>query len=143
MSKFLAQLLLSVVLGVGATIGFRSDIRGSVDKLLPEAKITINEKANLDFKSIGDVKTQANTSVLISSKSKTGVSAKVNLKSKGNLSSQASTAADIFRDQIPNASLDSSSDTNAQTNLGVGLQDLDLDIKNTLESTSELNLKIK
>jgi hypothetical protein len=137
MSKFLAQLLLSVVLGVGATIGFKSDVRGSVDKILPEAKIAIKEKANLDFKSISDVKTQANTSVSISSKSKTGVSARVNL------SSQVSTGADVFTDLIPNVSLDSSSDTNSQTNLGVGLQDLDLDIKNTLESTSELDLKIK
>ena len=137
MSKFLAQLLLSVVLGVGATIGFKSDIRGSVDKILPEAKITIKEKANLDFKSISDVKTQANTSVSISSKSKAGVSAKVNL------SSQVSTGADAFTDLIPNVSLDNSSNTNSQINLGVGLQNIDLDIKNTLESTSGLNLKIK
>lgn len=153
MSKFFAQLVLSVVLGVGAAVGFRSDVRGELHKTLREAKVVINEKVNIDLKSTGDVKTQANTSVSVSSKGKTGVSAKVtvkaNLKSKDNLSSQVSSNAQVSTggavstDLIPNVSLDSSLDTNSQPNLGVGLQDLDVDLKNTLESSLELDLKIK
>jgi hypothetical protein len=143
MSKFFAQLLLSLVIGVGASVGFKSDVRGDFRKTLPEAKITISEKANVDLKSIDNVKTQANTSVSISSEGKGAISAKANVKSKANLNSSVSTGGAGSSDPIPNVSLDSSLNANSQTNLGVGLQDLDVGLKNTLESTLELDLNLK
>ena len=153
MSKFFAQLLLSVVLSVGAVVGFRSDVRGELHKALREAKVVINEKVNIDFKSTGDVKTQVNTAASISAKENGALSAKVtaktNAKARGNLNSQVSnnaqvsTGGAVSTELIPNVSLDSSLNTNSQTNVGADIQDLNVDLKNQLKSTSDLNLNLK
>ena len=43
MSKFFAQLLLSIMIGVGAAVGFRSDVRGELNKTWREAKASLHE----------------------------------------------------------------------------------------------------
>ena len=157
MYRFFSQLLLSMVIGVGAVVGFRSDVRGNFNKTLPDAKAVVNERANVSLKSIEDMKTQVSMSVSLSTKGKTALSAKAtakaNAKLKGGLNMQANSNTQVSTqvntggagssDLIPNVSLDSSLNTNSQTNLGAGLEDLDVDLKNTIKSGLDLQLNLK
>lgn len=155
MSRFFAQLLFSIVLGVGAVVGFRSDVRGraEVNQALPDTKVLLQEKANVDLQATGAVKTQVNTAVSLSAREITRISARVNLravaKAKGasnaqvNSNTQLDTGGAVITNSIPEVSLNGASNTNSQTDLGADVQDLDVDLKNKLKSTLDLDLNLK
>lgn len=142
MSKFFVQLLLSAVIGVGAAVGFRTEMRGELNKTLREAKVIINERANVDLKSTGDMKAQANTALSVSSKGITRISAKVNAKSdtkgKGSLNTQLNTGGALSNNLVTDLSPSGSLIANSQTNIGSNMQGLDLDLKNRINSTMDL-----
>ncbi|HEX9839161.1 MAG TPA: hypothetical protein VGA72_07445 [Anaerolineales bacterium] len=152
MSRFFAQLLLSVMIGVGAAVGFRSDVRGEVNKTSRQAKVSLNERANIALDSAGDVKTQVNTAVSVSARANTNAkasikgNAKVDAKAKGNLDVQVTTGGDLLNNVIPDipldGSLDSSLNTNSQTNIGADAPGLVLDLKNKTQSTLDLGLDL-
>jgi hypothetical protein len=150
MSRFFAQLLLSIMIGVGAAAGFRSDVRGEVNKTLREAKVSLNERANMAISPSGEVKTRVNTTVSVSAKTKNARAsdignAKADAKVKSNLSVQVSTGGGNLLDNsvsIPNVSLDPSLNTNSQTSVGTALQGLELDLKNKTQSTLDLGLDL-
>ena len=135
MSRFFAQLLLSIMIGLGAAAGFRSDVRGEVNTTLREAKVSLNERAKMAISPAGDVKTQVNTNVSISAKTNNAgasdlVNAKANAKVKSNLGVQVSTGGmsngggSLLNNSlpIPNVSLDTSLNTNSQTSVGSALE---------------------
>ncbi len=147
MSKFFAQLLLSIMIGVGAAAGFRSDVRGEVNKTLREAKVSLNERANIALDSAGDAKTQVNTTVSVSAKANNARAsdignAKADAKAKGNLDVQVSTGGNLLDNSVSNVSLDASLNTNSQTSVGTALQGLELDLKNKTQSTLDLGLDL-
>jgi hypothetical protein len=149
MSRFFAQLLLSIMIGVGAAAGFRSDVRGEVNKTLREAKVSLNERANMAISRVGEVKTQVNTAVSVAAKTKNARAsdignAKADAKLKSNLGVQVSTGGGNLLDNsvsIPNVSLDTSLNTNSQTSVGTALQGLGLDLRNKTQSTLNLSLE--
>ena len=148
MSKFFAQLLLSIIIGVGAAVGFRSDVRGEVSKTLREAKVSLQETAKITLDSPGDVKTRVNTAVSVSAKTNANIkasikgNAKTDAKAKGNLGVQVITTGDLLDDVVSTLSLDGSLNTNTQTNVGADAQGLELDLKNTAKSTLDVGLDI-
>jgi hypothetical protein len=150
MSRFFAQLLLSIMIGVGAAAGFRSDVRGEVNKTLREAKVSLNERANMAISPVGEVKTQVNTAVSVSAKTKNSRAsdignAKADAKLKSNLGVQVSTGGGNLLDNsvsIPNVSLDTSLNANSQTSVGTALQGLGLDLRNKTQSTLNLSLEL-
>jgi hypothetical protein len=151
-SRFFAQLLLSVMIGVGAAVGFRSDVRGQVNKTSRQAKVSLNERANIALDSAGDVKTQVNTAVSVSARANANAkasikgNAKVDAKAKGNLDVQVTSGGDLLNNAITDISLDGSLDsslhTNSQTNVGADVQGLVLDLKNETQSTLDLGLDL-
>src|SRR5687768_179578 len=146
MSKFFAQLLLSIMIGVGAAVGFRSDVRGEVNKTLREAKVSLQEAAKITLGSAGDVKTQVNTAVSVSAKTNANIkafikgNAKTDAKAKGNAGVQVITTGDLLEGVVPTLSLDGSLNTNTQTNVGADAQGLELDLKNKAKSTLDVGL---
>lgn len=155
MSRFFAQLLLSIMIGLGAAAGFRSDVRGEVNKTLREAKVSLNERAKMAISPAGDVKTQVNTNVSISAKTNSArasdiVNAKANAKVKSNLGVQVSTGGmssaggSLLNNSLssPNVSLDTSLNANSQTSVGTALGGLELDLKNKTQSTLDLGLDL-
>jgi hypothetical protein len=155
MSRFFAQLLLSIMIGLGAAAGFRSDVRGEVNKTAHEAKVSLNERANMAISPAGDVKTQVNTAVSASAKTKNARAsdignAKADAKVKSNLDVQVSTGGmssgggSLLNNPlpVPNVSLDTSLNTNSQTSVGAALQGLELDLKNKTQSTLNLSLDL-
>ncbi len=148
MSKFFAQLLLSIMVGVGAAVGFRSDVRGEVNKTLREAKVSLQETAKITLDSAGDVKTQVNTAVSVSAKTNANIkasikgNAKTEAQAKGNSDVQVITTGDLLDDVVSTLSLDGSLNTNSQTNVGADAQGLELDLKNRAKSTLDVGLDI-
>lgn len=142
MSKFIAQLLLSAVIGIGATVGFKSGVNGELKKTLLEAKVVFHEKANIDLKSPGHAKTRLNTSVPLSSKGKAAISvnvaAKADSKEKGRFNLQPNTEGAISNNLIPGVSLAGTVNLDSQTNFGSNLADLQLDLGVTINDTLEL-----
>jgi len=148
MSKFFAQLLLSIMLGVGAAVGFRSDVRGELDKTVREAKVSLHETAKITLDSAANVKTQVNTAVTVSAKANTNVkasikdNAKADAKAKGNVDLQVGPGGNLLNNVVPDLSLDGSLNTNSQTSAGVDAQGLGLDLKNKINSTLDIGLDI-
>lgn len=154
MSKFFAQLLLSIMIGVGAAVGVRSDVRGGVTKALREAKVSFQETAKITVDPAANVKTQVNTAVSVSAKKNAKVNvnanvkasikdnAKADVRAKGNLDVQVLNGGDLLEDVASTLSLDGSLDTNSQTTVGADAQGLELDLKNRLKSTLDVGLDI-
>jgi hypothetical protein len=154
MSKLFAQLLLSIMIGVGAAVGVRSDVRGEVHKTFREAKVSFQETAKITVDSAANVKTQVNTAVSVSAKKnmKVNVSAnvkasindnaKVDARTKANMDVQALNGGDILEDVVSTLALDGSLNTNSQTTVGADAQGLELDLKNRTKSTLDVGLDI-
>ena len=148
MSKFFAQLLLSIMISVGAAVGFRSDVRGELNKTWREAKVSLHETAKINLDSAANVKTQVNTAVTAWAKANTNVkasikdNAKADAKAKGNVNVQMSTGGNLLDNSFSDFSLDSSLNTNSQTNIGADAQGLELDVKNKTKSTLEVGLDL-
>ena len=148
MSKFFAQLLLSIMISVGAAVGFRSDVRGELNKTWREAKVSLHETAKINLDSATNVKTQVNTAVSVWAKANTNVKAsikddtKTDAKAKGNVDVQVSTGGNLLNNVVPELSLDGSLNTNAQTNIGADAQGLDLDLKNKTKSSLDVGLDL-
>ena len=149
MSRFFAQLLLSIMIGVGAAVGFRSDVRGELNKTLREAKVSLNERANIALDSAGDLKTQVNTAVSVSAKANANTkasikgNAKSDAKAKGSLDVQGITGGNLLDESLSDFSLDGSLDANSQTNIDVETEDLELDLKNKTKSGMDLDLSLE
>ena len=148
MSKFFAQLLLSTLIGVGTAAGFRSDVRGEVNKALRGGKVSFQETAKITLESPAHVETQVNTAVSVSAKAdanlKTSIkhNAKADAKAKGNIDMQVSTAGDLLDAGVSPLSLDGSTNTNSQTNVGADAQGLGLDLKNNARTALDVGLDI-
>ena len=148
MSRFFAQLLLSIMISVGAAVGFRSDVRGELNKTWREAKVSLHETAKINLDSAANVKTQVNTAVTVSAKANTNIkasikdNAKAGAKAKGNVDVQVSSGCNLLDNSFSDFSLDSSLNTNSQTNIGADAQGLELDLKNKTKSTLEVGLDL-
>ena len=148
MPKFFAQLLLSIMIGVGAAVGFRSDVRGELNETVREAKVSLHETAKITLDSAANVKTQVNTAVTVSAKANTNIkasikdNAKADAKAKGNVDLQVGPGGNLLNNVVPDLSLDGSLNTNSQTSAGVDAQGPGLDLKNKINSTLDIGLDI-
>jgi len=148
MSKFFAQLLLSIMISVGAAVGFRSDVRGELNKTWREAKVSLHETAKINLDSAGDMKTQVNTAVSASAKANANAKAFIkgnvtaDAKTKGNVDVEMVTVGNLLDESPSNFSLDSSLNTNSQTNVGADALGLDLNLKNKTKSTLDVGLDL-
>ena len=148
MSKFFAQLLLSIMISAGAAVGFRSDVRGELNKTWREAKVSLHETAKINLDSAANVKTQVNTAVPVWAKANTNVkasikdNAKADAKAKGNVDVQVITGGNLLNIVVPDLSLDGSLNTNSQTSAGVDAHGLELDLKNKTKSTLDVGLDL-
>jgi len=154
MSKVLVQLLLSMMVGISAAVGFAPN----AVKIRQEVKASFRERVKVDLPAVGGVTTQVktNTSVSAQTQAKSVINIKENVKAdtkvKGGLDTQVNTNTDsntsigdtVLNDLLPQASpggsVDSSVTANAQTNVSVNTPVVDLKLKDTIKSTLDLNL---
>ena len=146
MSRFFVQLLLSVVVGVSTAVGFAPN----AVKIRQEVKASLRERVKVDLPVVGGVTTQVKTNASVSSQSQVKSVIKTNVKAdtkvKGNLNTQVDTnvGGAVLNDLLPqtssSGSADSSVTVNTQTNALVNTPVVDLNLKNTIKSTLDLNL---
>ena len=152
MSRFFAQLLLSIMISVGAAVGFRSDVRGELNKTIREAKVSLHETAKITLGSVADVKTQVDTAVSVSAKKNVNVNAnvkasikdnpKANAKAKGNLDVQVITGGNLLDQSLSGFSVDGSLNVNSQSTVGADAPGPELDLKNEAKSILDVGLAI-
>ena len=143
MSKFFVQLLLSVLVGVSAAVGFSPN----AVKVRQEAKASLRETVNIALQSVGNLTTQVKTNTSVSAQTQVKApiksNAKADTKVKGSLDAQVITGGNVLNDLnlSPEASLGGSLTTNAQTTAGTNAQGVEVNLKNTLKSVLDLNLE--
>lgn len=118
MSKFFAQMLISVVLGVSAAVGFSPDVRGEVEGTFREAEAFAHALTRSVFEAAANV--EANTDV----------------------SAEASMGVETDLDLVPNASVDASVSAESETDAEVESDAASLGLENSLEAILDLGVGI-
>ncbi|HEX9330789.1 MAG TPA: hypothetical protein VF896_02800 [Anaerolineales bacterium] len=143
MSKFIVQLLLSVVVGVSAAVSFRPDVRAGLKETFHEAKGIVRETTGLALGAVGDVMGQAKATISVSARVNTKTSqenTKVDVKPNSNLEVQMTNGGALFNNVTSQLSVDGSSTVNSQTNGNANTQNAELSLKNKTKSTLDFSL---
>jgi hypothetical protein len=119
MSKLFIQLLLSIMLGVSAAIGFNPHAREKLYKTWNEAAVFVHEKTQAAFETVQVVKIQPKVSA--------------------DASLEAQTKAKISTDAI-SANTELEAELGTDVEAGARLKDARLKVENELESATGLNL---
>ena len=130
MTKFFAQFLLSVMIGISAAAGFNSNIRGELKETVQEARSLVRETAQAAFETAGDLFTETDvtldTSVAIAAEENADFSStNTQLTGAGNLNLLAA----------PALSLDSSLATDVHVNADAETEAAELSLSEKLKST--------
>jgi hypothetical protein len=150
MSKFFVQLLLSVLVGVSAAVGFAPN----AVKIRQEVTASLRERVKVDLPAFGGVTTQVRTNTSVSAQSQLKSFLKENFRAdtivKGNLNTQVNTVTntnmgdevinDLLSQTSPGGSVDGSVTVNTQNNVSVNTPDVDLKLNDTIKSTLDFNL---
>ena len=144
MSRFFAQLLLSVLISVSAAVGFSPDVRGEWNETWREAKAFLRETADTALGTVGHVIAQVNTAVSASAQANARAStegnAKVDAKAKGSSDTQVMTEDNLFGNLFSGFSMDDSVTADSQTNAAADTQGPELNLKNRTKSTLDFSL---
>jgi hypothetical protein len=122
MSKFFIQLLLSIMLGVSAAVGFSPEAREKVHAAWDEAKAFVQETVQAALETVEEVEIQHEASA--------------NASFKSDVDAEVSTQVDT--------GVRAESGADAEANLKAGteakLEDVTLELENQIESAADLNL---
>lgn len=147
MSRFFVQLLLSLLVGVGAAVGFRPDVRGEVNKTLREAKGFIAETDEAALETAADVSTRVEADVSVSAEADSSVSAEDELEVEADAQADVDVDAEVDRgrplrnNSSPEVSLDGSLEANSEMGVEVEAGELELELENETESSLGLELE--
>jgi hypothetical protein len=130
MTKFFAQFLLSVMIGVSAAAGFNSNARGTLKETVHAARIVIRETAHTAFETVGDLFTQTDVNL----------DAAVDVASKGTANSSSTNAqltgtGNLDLVAAPALSVDGSLAADARINAEAETENVDLSLSEKLKST--------
>jgi hypothetical protein len=137
MSKFFIQLLLSIVVGVGAVVSLRQDVREGL-------KETFHQTADVVTTAISDMTSHVNASASTSTEFNTKASAQPNaqadLKVKDDLDVQVNNGGTLLHSVTPNLSTKGSATVNSQSNANVNTQGAELQLKDKTNSALNISL---
>lgn len=121
MTKLFVQLLLSVMVGLGAVVGFTSDVRGKVKETWHEAKTFVRETAQSAFQTVADVDFNAEASAEASVKSdvNSDVSANVDAAAQAELDAEVETETEVEA-EIENAAIELENEIESALDLDLG-----------------------
>lgn len=146
MSKFFIQMFLSVLIGLGAALGFSPHVREELNQTWHKTNASLQETANVTVKTDGDVVAQAKTSVSVSAQTNAKASIKGNLKAdtkaNSNLDAQAVAAGALIGDSLSKPSLDTSLKVDTQTSAKINTEGVDLNVKDKTKTTLDIGLDV-
>jgi hypothetical protein len=140
MSKFFVQLLLSVVVGVSAVVG----LGPQGIKIRHQAKASLREGVKIVFTAADVVKIKLNTNTSVSAQTQVKTSikddVKLDSKAKGGLDARVTTGGTVLDDLDPDLSLDGSLTANTQTTSETEAGDIDLNLKEKINSALDFSI---
>ena len=142
MTKLVVQLMLSVIVGIGAAMGFSPKVQADVHDTLSHANASLHGTVSAAVKNTNKVKANVSTAISVrtnagsssNAKVKADLSLKTDLKTKMN-AGDASPAS-----FLPDLSVKDSLTNGTQTNLEVYGSGLNIGVKDNTKSTLNLNL---
>lgn len=143
MTKFFVQLLLPVILGMGAAMGLNSEVRADLYDTLSQAKASLHETVGAAIKHANKATANIGTSVLV--KINTGASskndsAKADLKLKNDLKAKMNAGDASPASLLPGLSVNHSLTSGAQTDLEANGSSLGIGFEEKNKSTLNLDL---
>lgn len=146
MSKFFIQLFVSVLIGLGAAVGFSPRARGELNQTLHETKAILSDKANVSVKTAGNVKTQVNTSVSVAAQANAKASTKGNLKADTKASTSVDakvvTGGTLIDESLSKTSPDASLKADSQAKIKTNTNSTDMTVKDKITSTLDFGLDL-
>ncbi len=142
MNKFFVQLLLSVMVGISAALGFNPQMKSQLHNVWQEAGTYLHERTNVVFKNATALKTDANADIAVQTVSKSSVNSreKIDLKVNSNVKIKSSNGNSHLGNLLPTFVLNSSTATQTQASAGADTSDPVIKLKDQTQSTLKLNL---
>jgi hypothetical protein len=143
MSKLFVQLLLSVMVGISAALGFNPHMKSQLHGAWQAVGTYLHETTNVVFKSTSDLKTNVRAGIAVQavSKSSTNSGEKIDLKANSNVKIKNMNGNSFLGHLLPTLVLNSSVATQTQASAGADISDLDINLKDQTQSTLKLNLE--
>ena len=134
MTRFFAQLLLSVMIGISAAAGFNSNVRGELKETMHSAGVMVQETVQTALESAGDLFAQTDVKVDVA----------VDAYAEGNANSSSTNtrltgAGNLNLLASPTLNVDNSSSFDSQVNADSETEDANLSLSEKLKSTLGLN----
>jgi hypothetical protein len=143
MGKFFVQMLLSVMVGVGAALGLSSDVKSELRETLKDANAYLHEHANAIVENVHDLPVGMDKA--ISTSSSTKVSAEngntLDVKVNTTLNSKGDAQSSLLNNWFPSLSMDGFFSNKTQTDIETGVTNVDVGLKEKLKSTLGLGLE--
>ena len=140
MNKFFIQMLLSMMVGVSAAMGFNPHIKSEVRETIQEVNTFLHQTTNSIVDHASDLKTNVNTAISIKTASdvSTRDSGKADLKVDSNLKVKTKSGDSLRGNWLPDLSLSDAFTNQTQTRLEADPSSLDVTLKD--KSNSSLNI---
>jgi hypothetical protein len=142
MSKFFVQLLLSVMVGISAALGFNPQVKSQLHGAWQEVGTYLHETTNVVFKSANDLKPDVNTGISVQAVSKSSAkgSENANLKVSSNVKVKDSHEKSLLGSLLLSFSLNNSAGTQTQTSAGAETSAADVKLTEKTTTTLQLDL---
>jgi hypothetical protein len=120
MTKFFIQLLLSIMLGVGAAVGFSPDIREKVHETWDQATTFVHETAQAAFETVAgvEIKPEASADTSVETDIDTEVSAEAEIEAEAELKAKFEAEVEA---ELEDAKLELENDIESDVDLGLEL----------------------
>ena len=139
MNKFFIQMLLSLMVGVSAALGFNPHTKSELRERMQEVSTFLHQTTNTVLDHASDLKT--NVAAAISIKTATDISAKdsekADLKVNSDVKVKTKSGDSLLGNWLPNFSMRNSVTNQTQTRFEVDTSSLDVNLKD--KSNSNLN----
>ena len=144
MSKFFVQMLLSIMVGAGAALGFSPQVRSGLHETLQETKDFLRETAGTIVENVHDLATEVDASISVQtstdvSADENGGTAELDVNSGVNVKNDSGIS--FFNRWFPDLSLNSFFSNETQTDIATDGADLDAGLQEQVNSTLDLGLK--
>jgi hypothetical protein len=142
MSKFMVQLMLSVMVGVSAALGFNPHIKSQLHETWQGASTFLHQTTKAVIDTAGDLtaKVNAGISVKATSQASTKDSGKVEVNVNSNLKANSGNGDSLLDNLLPDFSVNNSLTNQTQTRVETDASGLDVGLKDNAKSTLNIGL---
>ena len=142
MNKFFIQMLLSLMVGVSAALGFNPHIKSELRETMWEANTFLHQTTNTVLDHASDLKTNANAAISIKTTThvSTKVSEKADIKVNSDVKIKTKSGDSLLGNWLPDLSARDSLTNQTQTRLEADPSSLDVNLKDKTNSSFNIGL---